>query len=400
MTSNHPPLIRSGFYPDSLLLIHRVVLFSALLGSFAFGCTAPEPAKTTVSPPAPPTVESVDIRYAQGFDVHYDAPYPTLLIRGSTDTTRYVLLPVGTPRPEDLPPGTTIIRPPVQRIVATSTTHLGLIEFLDAHDHLVGIGNADLVYDDTIRHRVQEGHIQEVGTDGSLNIELVLSLQPDLVMVSATPGVGTSQYQPLINAGIPVIVNAEWQENSPLGKAEWVKLMAVLLHREAYTNQRFGAIAARYDSLVRLTQSVTEKPHIITGSPFQGNWYVPGRASYVGQLLRDAHARWPWEQDSSAVSLSVSLETMYPYGLEADYWINPGLAQHLTILRAQDERLTAFRPYRRGSVYNHYRRVNATGGNDYYESGTVRPDLVLADLTEIFHPNVLNHSLYYYQQLE
>ena len=89
----------------------------------------------------------------------------------------------------------------MQRIVATSTTHLGLLEFLDARDHLVGIGEADLVYDDTIRHRVREGHIQEVGTDGSLNIELVLSLQPDLVMVSATPGVGTSQYQPLINGG-------------------------------------------------------------------------------------------------------------------------------------------------------------------------------------------------------
>ena len=378
----------------------KVLLFFGVLWITTLRCSSPQAHENSTLSVSRSPPEPVDIQYAQGFTVEYESPNPELIIYGSTDTTRYVLLPIGTPRPEGLPPTALIVRTPVRRIVATSTTHLGLIELLDAREHLVGIGQAELVYDEAIRQRVQQGEIQEVGTDGSLNVELVLSLQPDLVMVSATPGVDRGQYQPLLSAGIPVIVNAEWMEASPLGKAEWVKLMAVLLRREAFANQKFNTIAAAYDSIVQLTQGVTKKPSVLTGSPFQGSWYVPGRDSYVGQLLRDAHATWPGAQDTSAVSFNVALETVYPYGLNAEYWINPGLAQQLSALGEQDDRLTAFRPYRHGGVYNHYRRANQAGGNDYYEGGTVRPDLILADLVEIFHPEVLNHSLYYYQKLE
>ena len=395
--ANYSPLSHGMTNFNSYLFC---LLSFGILSMTASGCSSPQ-APETDSPAAPASpTEPVAIQYAQGFTVDYGSPNPTLLIYGSTDTTRYVLLPANTPRPRNLAPTTPVIRTPVRRIVATSTTHLGLIEWLGARDHLVGIGQAALVYDEAIRQRVQQGKIQEVGTDGSLNVEVVLSLQPDLVMVSAMPGVGRAQYQPLLSAGIPVIVNAEWMEARPLGKAEWVKLMAVLLRQESYANKHFGAIAATYDSIVEQTRRVTKKPQVIIGSPFQGSWYIPGRDSYVGQLLRDAHVTWPWEQDMSAISFNVALETVYPYGLEADYWINPGMAQQLSALGEQDERLMAFRPYQRSAVYNHYRRVGPAGGNDYYEGGTVRADLVLADLVEIFHPEVLDHSLYYYQKLD
>ena len=373
-------------------------LFTMLIVAWG-GCSTPQPA-TEESSPVQPSAPPIEVQYAQGFTIDYRSQNPMVILYGSADTTRYWLLPADAPLPPHLDPALPVIRTPVQRIIATSTTHLGLLEWLDARDRLIGIGQADLVYDEAIHRRVEQGDIQEVGTDGSLNVELVLAMQPDLVMVSASPGVSLTQYQPLLNAGIPVIVNAEWMEASPLGKAEWVKLMAVLLQQETKTNERFGAIAAAYDSIKQRAQQVEVRPRILTGSPFQGTWYVPGRNSYVGQLLRDAHATWPWAEDSSAVSFNVSFEAVYPQGLQADYWLNPGLAQQLRTLGEIDERLTAFRPYQQGNVYNYYRRVRPTGSNDYYEGGTVRPDLVLADLVEIFHPTVLDHSLYYYQKLE
>ncbi len=339
------------------------------------------------------------VHHARGFAIDYTGAYPSLFIYGSADTTRYTLLPTGAAPSETPLSATTLICTPVQRLVVTSTTHLGLVEMIDARDCLVGIGQADYVYDADVRHRVAQGQIQEVAVGGSLNVESVLALQPDLVMVSASPG-GTASYQPLLAAGIPVIVNAEWQEASPLGKAEWVKLLAVLLGKESVANERFGAIATTYDSLRRQVPPTASPPRVITGSPFQGAWYVPGHHSYVGQLLRDAHATWPGENDSSAVSFNVSLETLYPYGLCADCWINPGMYAQRSDLGEKDERLTDFRPYQRGAVYAHTRRVSDSGGNDYYESGAVRPDLVLADLIEILHPDVLNHSLYYYQRLD
>ena len=361
-------------------------------------CTAPQPTEAP-STATTQSTDTVNIRYARGFSVNYDHPYPVLRIHGSADTTRYALLPTNAAPSETLPSATMLIRTPVRRLVVTSTTHLGLVELLDARDVLVGIGQADYVYDADIRRRVQQGQIQQVAVGGSLNVESVLALQPDLVMVSANPG-GTASYQSLLAAGIPVVVNAEWQEASPLGKAEWVKLLAVLLGKELVANERFAAIAATYDSLAQQVPRDTEAPLVITGSPFQGAWYVPGHNSHVGQLLRDARATWPGEHDSSAVSFNVALETLYPYGLRADYWINPGTYATLPQLGQQDERFTAFRPYRRAEVYAHTRRVSHSGGNDYYESGAVRPDRVLADLIEIFHPEVLNHSFYYYQKLE
>lgn len=345
-------------------------------------------------------IDTVQVQHAQGFAVDYSGAYPTLLLHGSADTTRYALLPNGASPPKTASSATVPIRTPVQRLVVTSTTHLGLVELLDARDCLVGIGQADYVYDDDIRSRAEQGQLQEVSAGGNLNIEAILALQPDLVMVSASPGVATSQYQPLISAGIPVIVNAEWQEASPLGKAEWVKLLAVLLGKETLANQRFEQIAATYDSLRRQVPPTASPPLVITGSPFQGAWYVPGHNSYVGQLLRDARATWPGEGDSAAVSFNLALETLYPYGLRADYWINPGTYQRRSELGEKDERLTSFLPYQRGEVYGQNRRVSDSGGNDYYESGAVRPDRVLADLIEIFHPEVLNHALYYYRKLE
>ncbi|MGB3780088.1 MAG: ABC transporter substrate-binding protein [Tunicatimonas sp.] len=339
------------------------------------------------------------MQHAQGFDVDYTETYPTLSIHTSADTTRYALIPTNTPSSASPSSGFIPIRTPVRRLVVTSTTHLGLVELLDARDCLVGLGQADYVYEADVRRRVEQGQIQEVAVGGSLNVESVLALQPDLVMVSANPG-GTASYQPLINAGIPVVVNAEWQEASPLGKAEWVKLLAVLLGKESVANERFGAIAATYDSLTRQIPTAAAAPLVITGSPFQGTWYVPGHHSYVGQLLRDARATWPGEHDSSAVSFNVSLETLYPYGLRADYWVNPGMFQARRELGEKDERLQSFRPYQRGAVFAHTRRVSDSGGNDYYESGAVRPDLVLADLIEIFHPDLLDHSLYYYRRLD
>ncbi len=346
-----------------------------------------------------PSTDTVSVHHARGFSVDYRFSYPLLRLHNAGDTARYWLLPQGVSAPDTLDPNTTIIRTPVQRLVTTSTTHLGLITFLDARERLVGIGRASHVYDSAIQQRARRGELLEVGTDGALNTELALSLQPDLVMVSAMPSEGAAQYEPLRRAGIPIIINAEWQEASPLGKAEWVKLMAVLLGKEALAQRRFSEVATAYDSITRLAQGAAASPSVVAGAPFQGTWYVPGRDSYVGQLLRDAHATWPWANDSSAVSINVSLETVYPFGLEADYWIHAGQHQRLQDL-GEDERLRHFQSYQQQRVYNYFRRVNEQGGSDYYESGTVRPDLVLADLVEIFHPDLLAHELYFYQKLQ
>ena len=390
---------------QSVMVQHKLSAFLLLITSLYFlGCSSPNETTDRPGSPKPATVTStvpspLDIHYAQGFNISYRDGYKLLSVINATDTTRYALAPQGAPLPDHVPTATTVIRTPIQRLVVTSTTHLGLVDFLQAEDRLVGIDNADWVYSKNIRERVANGQIQQVGVGGELNWESILALSPDLVMVSGMPGVGLGRYQTLQDAGIPVIINSEWMEPTPLGKAEWVKLLAVLLNQEALVQEKFAQVVTAYDSVAALARTVKQKPLVVTGAPYQGAWFVPGGHSFLGKLLQDAGATWPWEQDTSATSISVAFETIYPYGLRADYWLHPGQGQDRSALQAQDERLADFQPYQQGTIYNNDRRSKGLS-NDYYESGVVHPEVVLADMIEIFHHDLLDHKLYYYQKLE
>ncbi|WP_341295302.1 ABC transporter substrate-binding protein [Catalinimonas locisalis] len=344
--------------------------------------------------------EEAEVHYAQGFDISYEYDYKVLHLMQGTDTTHYILMPEDVDRPSAYPEAQRI-RIPIRSLVALSTTHVALADFVEADSIIVALDHTDYVYDPEVRASIDAGEVTSVGQSGSLNQEMVLALQPDLLMVSGMPNTDLQKYNALISSDIPVLINTEWMENTALGKAEWVKLMAALLNREEIANPKFDSIAQAFQHIAQLTDSLEEKPEVISGSPFQGSWYVPGGKSYRSKMFEQAGAQWPWS-DNEDVSLPVAFENIYAYGLEADYWLNPGMVNTLDELLAKDERFADFKAFQNGKVYNHNRRMTPNGqGNDYYESGVVNPHLILADLTHILHPDLLpDHQLYYYQKLE
>lgn len=344
--------------------------------------------------------EEAEVHYAQGFDISYEDEYKVLHLMQGKDTTHYILLPEDVAPPSAYPEAQSI-RIPIRSLVALSTTHVALADFVEADSIIIALDNTDYVYDPEVRARIEAGEVTEVGESGSLNQEMVLALQPDLLMVSGMPNTDLQKYNALISSDVPVLINTEWMENTALGKAEWVKLMAALLNREDIANAKFDSIAQSYQQIAQLTDILENKPEVISGSPFQGSWYVPGGKSYRSKMFEQAGAKWPWSE-SEEVSLPVAFENIYAYGLEAEYWLNPGMVNTLDELLAKDERFADFKAFQNGKVYNHNRRMTPNGqGNDYYESGVVNPHLVLADLTHILHPDLLpDHQLYYYQKLE
>ncbi len=343
----------------------------------------------------------VQVHHAKGFAVSYHDTYKMLYLLSAQDTIRYLLLPPGAPAPEGVVTNQ-IIRVPIQKVITQSTTHIGLFAALQAEDKIIAVDEADYIYSPKIRQRVARGDILEVGGGESLNMEKVLALAPDLLMVSGMPGTAMQQYQTLTEAGIPVLVNTEWMESTPLGKAEWLKLIAALTNQEQQANEKFTAIETQYKRVVALAAQIQDQPKVITGSPFQGVWYVPGGNSYRSRLFRQAGATWPWAQDTTAVSLPIDFETMYAYGLQADYWLNPGQINTKQDLLDKDARFADFKAFRQGQVYNNNRRMNPQGtGNDYYESGIVQPHRVLADVVKILHPALLpDDTLFFYQKIE
>jgi len=399
-------------HPKVLLALRWFNIFACLI-SICFVCKSCFSPKGKEAKDSPGTIaegwDKVLIQHARGFDISYQDTHKLLRIFQAGDTAHYMLLPEGAGRP-DVYPQAQVIRIPVQRLVALSTTHVALADFLETDDIIVGLDNPAYVYDSDVRQRVASGQITQVGEGGSLNQEMVIALEPDLLMVSGMPGTVLSKYQPIVGSGIPVIINNEWMEQSPLAKAEWVKLMAALTNREALASVKFDAVRQAYNQIKQLTDSLTERPEIISGSPFQGAWYVPGARSYRARLYQDAGASWPGPYlaervsaptDNGTISQPVSFEIMYRQGLTADYWLNPGMYYSMDELIEKDERFADFKSVQNRQVFNNNRRQTPDGsGNDFFESAVVNPHRVLADLTHILHPELLpNHTLYYYQKL-
>ena len=349
--------------------------------------------------------EKAKVAHAKGFKISYHKHYKVVRIMSpfekSTDTLTYVLVQRGTPRPIGYK-DSQVIEIPVRSMVAMSSLHIGLIGFLGCEDILTGMGNLKYVSSTKVLSRIQAGKIVEVGKDQGLNEELLVSMHPDLIMATGSPVSKVSRYESLHQAGIPVMVNSEWVETTPLGRAEWVKLLAALINKEGEVNRKFARVEQEYQRLVRLAGKVTVRPSLITGMNSKDAWYVPNGDSYLNRFFQDAGASYHWAGTKATGSLPLSFETVYPIALQADFWLNVSIGNIRTKqdVLARDVRYADFNAFKNNHIYSYNNRMNAQGANDYWESGAVNPHLVLADLIRIIHPELLpEHELIYYKSI-
>ncbi len=393
------PLVRT-----SLLLVGTAIVL--LLAACA---VASDPSADRAS------VQAVDsgalVQHASGFDIEQRDGFWLLTVTrpwlDARSDLQYALLPRqerirGEERSAvaaDIPRAATVIRIPVRSIATFSASFLAPLEILDARESWVGHDEPARVYAEWARERVDSGMVARLGDQTDVDVERLLMLQPDLVMINEYEPDGPVSAR-LAAAGLPVLVNGDWLETSPLGRAEWIKVFGLLYDRWEQALQRFAQIEQSYSELRDLAADTQARPTVLTNAPYGGVWSVPAGGSYTAQLLRDAGADYLWDDSPGTGALHLDLEQVFLRARDADVWINPGAWQTLADAARQDPRLTAFEAYRDERVYNFDRRITAAGGNDYFESGPYRPDLVLADLTHILHPCLLpDHELYYYRRI-
>ena len=386
-------------------LLRRAALAGLLLASL-LGTGQVAPARPAVKAPATSAVRGrTTVQFAKGFTISYVGGCKVITILSpfeqKTTATRYLLVPKGANRPVGYTDAI-VIQTPIRSLVALSSMHVALANFLGADDVIVGLGNFKYASAPRVRQRIAEGKIVNAGQGRELNNELLIAQHPDLVMSTGWPGQGLNHFQTLQAAGVPVMINSEWVESTPLGRAEWVKVMAALLNREDLVNQKFGQVVRDYQRLAALGRQTTKKPKVVVGMPFKDVWHVPDTDSYMAQFLRDAGTTYAWDKTKSPQgSLALSFETVSPVALGADYWLQTGSANSKADITAQDARYAAFAPFKTNRLYNNNKRTNAEGSNDYWESGAVRPDLVLSDLIKILHPELLpKWQLYYYKKIK
>lgn len=378
-----------------------------LLGTAAFaqdaanvteGCVATYDASVDYFP------DKAEVEYAEGFTIEYFNNYKVISVTrpwvGAEMPFTYALVQCGTPAPETAN-FDAVIEVPINRIVSMSTTYLPSLVELGVVDTLVGVDEFDFVYSAAVRARIDAGDIVEVGGGSLVNVEQVLDLDPDLVM---TYGLGSPDYDAhpvLIDAGIPVALNGDFNETSPLGRAEWVKFVAAFYNREADATSLIDTVAGEYQTLSDLAQTANARPAVLVNAMFGDTWYVSGGQSYIAQLIADAGGNYIWADDESTGGLPLSFEAVLDVAQDADVWINPNFWFTLADGLAEDERYADFAAFANARVFNNVARVTPTGGNDATELGALRPDLLLADLIRMFHPGLLpDHEFFFYQRLQ
>ena len=345
------------------------------------------------------------VKYAKGFSISKVNNSFLLTVQNPWQGAhnivyRYLLVPRGEKIPEGIN-DVQIIRTPVEKIICMSTTYIAMIDFLGETETIKGISGSSLVSNTQVRKMLQKGEIHDVGYDQGLNFEEIIGLKPDLLMTYGVSGNHVSSVHKLENSGVKVVYNAEYLENTPLGKAEWIKFVGAFYGKEELAAQYFDSIANRYNSLKNLTKSIRHKPSVLTGLPWKESWYVPGGRSFMANFINDAGGRFLWQDNNSRESFPLDLEAVFNKGMQADIWINTGSAGSLNEIADVDDRLANLRPFRNREVFNNNARLNQFGGNDYWESGVIKPQIILEDLIKIFHPDLLSgYKLYFYKKLD
>ncbi len=343
------------------------------------------------------------IKYAQNIDIQDFGLYQLLTIYNSSketqDSLQYVLINKNQPKPKHFTDNQ-IITIPIKDVICLSGTQVGMIDEMGQIKSVIGITNKNYVANPVIQQRVSEGKTLEVGEANMLNEELILSLNPDVILVSS--GIGNSMpiLEKMQKLGIKILVTADWLENTPLGRAEWLKLIGILYNSKNEAERKFKKIEANY---LMLTQQVKHlpKPTVITDVPYKGTWYLPAGESYMAHFLADAGADYYKKSTKGTGSIPTDFEEIYSQNLKADFWINLGHTESKEMMLNTDRKLADFKAFQEDKLYSYHRRKTETGAYEYFESSITKPDVVLADLIKIFHPEILpNHTFYYYKKLK
>ena len=350
----------------------------------------------------PPT-QLTNLSYAEGFTIQYqgrnklvEVKYP---FQGATSGFKYLLVPRGEAIPVH-PPDVRVVTIPLTSIVCTSTTHIPLLEYLDESDKLIGFPTTDYISSKKVRERIDNGLVQDLGVDKGMNLERLASLKPDMVM-GYTMNSDYGQFKKMEELNIPVVINAEYLEKHPLGRAEWIKFTAAFFDREKEADSVFQFIEKSYLDVKSLADRVGTKPTVLSGIVYGGTWFLPGGQNYAARILRDAGCAYLWEENISNGYLELSFESVYEKAHDADLWIGVGNFSSLKEIEAADHRYASFKPFRLRSVYTYDARKGAKGGSEFLELGYLRPDLILKDLVKIAHPDLLkDHELYFHQRLD
>ncbi|AGC78366.1 iron complex transport system substrate-binding protein [Nonlabens dokdonensis] len=347
--------------------------------------------------------DQIEIKYAKGFQIETTATGYKISIRNpwpeSAERFTFELLHA---KDDDFWNSNNVsnaIHIPIKSIVLTSTTHIPPLVLLNEEKSLKGFPSTDYISAPEVRTLIEDGKVEELGANETMNVERTIMLAPDLVMGFSIDA-SNPVYQKIEKVGIPVIYNGEWVEKHPLAKAEWIKLFGVLYGKEQQADSIFQSIENEYLNTLELVKNV-KRPKVISGATWKEQWYLPYGDSWQGKILNDAGANYIYQETTGTGSLAYNIEKVLVDGNDAAFWIAPAQYTSYSKMIEDNKSYQLFDAFKNKQVYTHALTVGAKGGVTYYEEASMRPDLVLKDLVKILHPELeMEHELYFFKPLK
>lgn len=307
----------------------------------------------------------------------------------------YLLIPQNTQLSEHLPHGT-IIRTPIQRAAIFTTVHCSLVTTLGHGEDIVGVADLKYIKVPYIQEQVKKGRITDCGSGLSPVVEKIIDVKPDVILLS--PFENSGGYGKLEEIDIPLVECAEYMENSPLARAEWMKFYGMLFGEEQKTDSLFDVVDKNYHLLKAEAQKVGNGRSVLVDKMVGSVWYVPGGNSTIGQMIQDAGGQYPWADDEHSGSISLPFEAVLEKAGSAEVWLYRYSSDHV---QNYHELLSEHHGYKQLQAFADR---NVYGCNVehslFYEETPFRPDWLLSDFIQILHPDISNKvPLRYYQKL-
>lgn len=255
----------------------------------------------------------------------------------------------------------TIPRGGFQRLMCMSSTHVGLLGEIGGEDKIVAVSGRDYLTNQSVKAAAIEA-----GYDGAMNYEAITVSKPEIALIYGIGGENPIAGK-LEELGIKPIYISDFEEQTPLGRAEWMIALGALTGIDG--RERFEEIAKEY-------KPVSGTTAVMLNAPYSGTWFIPGRDNYFSHLIADAGGKICVDQQQGTESKGIDMEQALPALAEARIWLNPGKGMKVAKAKFSGK------------------RWNQTP--DFYESGAARPDLVLKELQKIM-TDERTESLHYFE---
>lgn len=359
--------------------------------------------KPEVSTSVKEIATTLPLKYAKGFSITNYSTYKEIIVTSawpkSTDVFKYIVVNENEKTPvhsdKDI-----VIQLPIEKLVVMSTTNIPSLEYLGVDDKLVGFPNTNYISSEKTKKRVDSGEIKDLNNDLEINMELLLELQPELVIGFSVNGNNKSLDQ-IEKFGIPIVYDGAWTEESPLGRAEWIKFIAAFFNKEKQADTIFNDVEKNYNEAKAIANEVKDQPIVFSGSMFKDIWNIPGGKSFVAKYLADANTNYLYKDTKISGSHQFNFENVLEKGQNAKLWIGAGSFKSKAEMIETHKGYSYFEAYKTNNIYTYTNKVGEKGGLLYFELGPLRPDIILKDIIKISHPELLtNYKPFFFKRID